>query len=53
MQSPLEFDYVIDRLRIADASVMPRLLSGNTNAACMAIGERLADFLKTEAGASR
>ena len=35
----------IDRLRVADASVMPTLISGNTNATCMAIGERLADVL--------
>lgn len=35
----------VDRLRVADASVMPTLISGNTNATCMAIGERLADLL--------
>lgn len=33
-------------LRIADASVMPRIVSGNTNAACLMIGERAADLLK-------
>jgi len=32
-------------LRIADASVMPTLISGNTHAACVMIGERAADFL--------
>ncbi len=32
-------------LRIADGSVMPSILSGNTNAACIMIGERCADFL--------
>ena len=31
-------------LRIADASIMPRIIGSNTNAACMMIGERAADF---------
>jgi choline dehydrogenase len=35
----------LKRLRIADASVMPKLVSGNTNAPCIMIGERCADFL--------
>ncbi len=29
----------IDGLRVADASIMPTLIGGNTSAACMAIGE--------------
>jgi choline dehydrogenase-like flavoprotein len=36
----------IDGLYIADASVMPRLVSGNTNAPSIMIGERCADFVK-------
>ncbi len=36
----------VDGLWIADASVMPRLVSGNTNAPSIMIGERCADFVK-------
>jgi choline dehydrogenase-like flavoprotein len=32
-------------LRIADASVMPSIIGGNTNAPCVMIGERAADFI--------
>jgi len=35
----------VDGLRVADASVMPTLISGNTHAACVMIGERAADFI--------
>ena len=36
----------MDGLWIADASVMPRLISGNTNAPSIMIGERCADFVE-------
>lgn len=42
--------YGIDRLRIADASVMPDMPSGNTMAPCGVIGERAADILKRAHG---
>ena len=38
------------KLRVIDASIMPRIVSGNTNAACVLIGEKGADMLIQEYG---
>jgi choline dehydrogenase len=38
--------YGIDNLRIADASIMPRVTTGNTMAPCVVIGERAGGILR-------
>jgi Choline dehydrogenase and related flavoproteins len=40
--------YGIEKLRIADASIMPNVTSGNTMAPCVVIGERTAEIIKAQ-----
>jgi choline dehydrogenase len=38
----------VDGLRVADASILPRVTTGNTMAPCVVIGEQAAAFLQKE-----
>jgi len=42
--------YGVDGLRIADASIMPRVTTSNTMAPCVVIGEQAAGFLRQKIG---
>jgi choline dehydrogenase-like flavoprotein len=41
----------IDNVRVADASIMPEVIAGNTNAASMMIGEAAAEFIAEDGAA--
>jgi len=45
--------HTISGLRVADASIMPNVTSGNTHAPCVMIGEMAADLILAERGSDK
>ncbi len=43
----------LEGLRVADASIMPRMISANLNAACLMIGEKASDLIRGRTPPSR
>ena len=39
----------LDGLRVADASIMPDVITGNTNAACAMIGQKASNLILADA----